>query len=83
MGEFSDNFHDRLIGLTGTADQIEAAAKTFGISYSRGEDQPGGGYLMGHSTITYLFGPDGEPIATLPTDLGPEAVAEEIAKWVN
>ncbi|GAA4050260.1 SCO family protein [Parerythrobacter jejuensis] len=81
--EFTANFHPRLIGLTGTAEQIEAAADTFKVFYSRGEDQPGGGYLMDHSNITYLFGPDGEPIATLPTDLGPDAIATEIAKWVR
>ena len=38
---------------------------------------------MDHSNFTFLFGPDGAPLATLPTDLGPEAVAEELAKWVR
>ncbi|MEC7534675.1 MAG: SCO family protein, partial [Pseudomonadota bacterium] len=30
-----------------------------------------------------LFGPDGEPLAMLPTDEGPEAVAAELEKWVR
>ena len=83
VAEFTDAFHPRLIGLTGTPEQIEQAASTFKVFYSRGEDQPGGGYLMDHSNITYLFGPDGEPIATLPTDQGAEAVAAELALWVR
>jgi protein SCO1/2 len=83
VGEFTEAFHPRLLGLTGTPEQIAQAAKTFAVYYGRGEDTPGGGYLMDHSNVTYLFGPDGLPIATLPTDLGAEAVAEELAKWVR
>ena len=83
VGEFTANFHPRLIGLTGTPEQIAETAKTFAVVYSRGEEGEGGGYLMNHSNITFLFGPDGEPLATLPTDQGAEAVAAELAKWVR
>lgn len=83
VGEFVSNFHPRLIGLTGTPEQIKSAAKAFAVYYSKGETPENGNYLMEHSAITYLFGPDGQPIATLPTDLGGEAVAEELAKWVR
>lgn len=83
VGEFSDNFHERLIGLSGTREQIEAVTRTFGVVFAFGDESPDGAYLMDHSTITYLFGPQGEPIATLPTDQGPEAVAAELARWVR
>ncbi|MDZ4306686.1 SCO family protein [Allopontixanthobacter sp.] len=83
VGKFVGNFHPRLIGLTGTPEQIKSAAKAFAIPYSKGEVPESGNYLMEHYAITYLFGPDGQPIATLPTDLGAEAVAEELAKWVR
>lgn len=83
VAEFIANFHPRLIGLTGTPEQIKDAADAFRVFYSKGETPESGNYLMEHSAITYLFGPDGEPIATLPTDLGADAVAEELAKWVR
>lgn len=83
VGEFVANFHPRLIGLTGTPEQIKAAADAFRVFYAKGETPESGNYLMEHSAITYLFGPDGKPIATLPTDLGAEAVSEELAKWVR
>ena len=35
------------------------------------------------SNVVYLFDPQGNPIAMLPTDQGPEAVAAELAKWVR
>ena len=83
VAEFVANFHPRLIGLTGSPEQVKAAADTFRVFYSRGETTPGGGYLVDHSAIVYLFGPDGEPLATLPTDQGAEAVAAELSKWVS
>jgi len=83
VGEFAAAFSDDLIGLTGTPEQVKAAADNFRVFYSRGEDTPGGGYLVDHSAIVYLFGKSGEPLATLPTDQGAKAVAAELAKWVN
>ena len=83
VGEFAAAFSPDIIGLTGTPDQIAAAAKAFRIVYSKGEPTPDGGYLVDHLRVTYLFGPDGEPLAILPADVGGEAVAADLAKWVN
>ena len=83
VGEFTAAFSPDIIGLTGTPDQIAAAAKAFRVFYQKGEAQPGGGYLVDHSNVTYLFGPEGQPIATLPTDKGGTAVAAELDRWVS
>jgi len=83
VGEFAAAFSPDIIGLTGTPDQIAAAAKAFRVFYARGEAIEGGGYLVDHSNIVYLFGPAGEPLATLPVDQGGEAVAAELRKWVS
>lgn len=77
-------FHPRLIGLTGTEAEIADVASRYAIAYNRVE---GGGsstdYLMNHSNQTYLFGPDGDPIALIPQDGTPEAIADELAKWMR
>ena len=83
LTEFTDNFHPRLIGMTGTKEQLDKVTDQFAATYSIGEKQEGGGYLVGHTNITYLFGPDGEPLAMLPTDEGAEAVTAELEKWVH
>ena len=83
VGEFTAAFSPDIIGLTGTPEQIAAAAKAFKVFFAKGETVEGGGYLMDHSNIVYLFGPDGAPLATLPTDQGGDAVAAELAKWVS
>jgi len=87
VGEFTAAFHPRLLGLTGSAEQVDAAAKAFAVYYAKGEESAGG-YLMNHSRAAYLMGPEGEPIALLPVDKDPpkEAAAEvaaELEKWVK
>lgn len=82
VGEFARAFSDRLIGLTGTPEQVQAAAREFRIFFEKGEQVDGGGYLVDHSNIVYLFGPRGEPLATLPADQGADAVAAELERWV-
>lgn len=83
VGEFAAAFSPDIIGLTGTPDQIAATARAFKVFYAKGDAVPGGGYLVDHSNIVYLFGPEGKPLATLPVDQGADAVAAELRKWVN
>jgi protein SCO1/2 len=58
-------FHPRLIGLTGTAAQIDAARKAFGIYAKKVPTSDAAFYLVDHFAVIYLFGPDGRPIAFL------------------
>jgi protein SCO1/2 len=80
---FVSAFDPRMVGLTGTPQQIEAVKKAFAIFSAKGDDAPGGGYLVNHSRQTYLMAPDGKPIALLPQEQGPQAVADEIRRWVR
>lgn len=76
-------FHPRLIGLTGSPDEIAAAAKHFAIYFAKEQREGASAYTMNHSRQTILFGPDGDPIALLPSDKGGEAVASELVRWVR
>jgi len=83
VGEFASAFSDKLVGLTGTSAQVDAAAKAFGVFYAKGEDAGGNSYLMDHSRSAFLMGKDGQPITLLPVDQGAEPVAAELEKWVS
>ena len=92
VGRFAAQFHPRLIGLTGTPQQIADVAKAFLITYRK---QPGSApdrYLVAHTQLAYLMGPGGEPVALIPIDDvstpdvnegKPELVAAELARWVR
>jgi len=72
-----------MVGLTGTPAQIATISKAYGVFAGKGDPQPGGGYLVNHSRTTYLMDPDGKPLALLPSDKGPQAVADEIRRWAK
>jgi len=77
------NFHPRLIGLTGTEAEVKAAKDEYAVFGEKGEVQPGGGYNVNHLRALLLLGPEGEPIAIVPHDQGPEGVARELDRWVR
>ncbi|WP_241233583.1 SCO family protein [Altericroceibacterium xinjiangense] len=83
VGQFANAFSPDLVGLTGTPEQVDEAAKAFKAYYGRGEDGGNNSYLMDHSRAAYLMGPQGDPIALLPIDSTPEAVAAELEQWVS
>jgi protein SCO1 len=83
VGEFTDSFHSRLLGLTGTEAEVEAAVKAFRVYAARGKDLGGGAYLMDHSRFAYLMDPDGKPLVVLPVDKGAEAVAADLAATIR
>lgn len=80
---FTAAFHPRMVGLTGDVPAITALAKGYGVWFQLGDKQPGGGYLVDHSRTAYLMGPQGQPIALIPNEGPPQAIAAELAKWVK
>jgi protein SCO1/2 len=75
--QYAAAFGPRIIGLTGSAEQIAAAAKAYRVYYAEHRTGPGpDDYSMDHSSVLYLMGPDGRFIAPLRADLtGPEMAA--------
>jgi protein SCO1/2 len=74
----SDGFPEGVIGLTGTPDQVAAAARAYRAAYQKvGE---GEGYTMNHSLTIYLMGPDGTFRSALTHDLGPDRAAQVIER---
>ena len=69
MADFVGHFHPRLLGLTGTGEQIAAVAKRYRVRWRKFfivEDEAGGvapvaedEYLLDHTAAIYLIGPDG------------------------
>ena len=74
----SEGFPRGVIGLTGTPEQVKAAADAYRAYYQKvGE---GEGYTMNHSLTVYLMGPDGKFRTALAHDMGPERAAQVIER---
>jgi protein SCO1/2 len=72
-----------MVGLTGSPGAIDAVAKEYAIYYQKGETTPGGGYMVDHSRVAYLMDPQGRPLALLPQEKSPQAIATEMKRWVQ
>jgi len=88
---FVARYHPRLLGLTGTPEQIAEVAKAFVVTYHKVDGSAPDRYLMAHSQLAFLMDPAGKPLVLLPlddpsTDMdegAPDKVAADLQKWVK
>jgi protein SCO1 len=72
-------FDDRLIGLTGSPDQIASVARAYRVYYAKVTPKDSISYLMDHSSFIYLMGPDGK----LRSLFRPGESAQELADGIR
>jgi protein SCO1/2 len=78
------NFSPQLIGLTGTEQEIAAAAKAYRVYYSKVKDSGGANdYLMDHSSILYLMGPDGKFVRHFSYTTDAKTLADALTSTVS
>lgn len=78
LADYVQDMHPRMTALTGSAEQVDAAARAYRVYYAKGTGE-GEFYLMDHSTFTYLMVP-GQGLATyFKRDDTAEAIAETTA----
>lgn len=75
---YTARFGPRFIGLTGTQAQLKALAKRYRVTYSYGEPNEMGFYIVSHSTGVYVFGPDGDLHLLLSQALSAEQIAADL-----
>lgn len=79
MRAYLENSYPRFTGLTGTSEQIEAAKRAFRIFAERRPDPDDPeGYVVPHTAISYLMGPDGHYRGHFTDALEEDALAERI-----
>lgn len=77
-------FSPRLIGLTGTEEQVAAVARAYRVYFKENRTGPGANdYSMDHSTIMYLMGPDGKFIAPVRANGSGAQLAAELSRYVK
>jgi len=82
VGDFASNMHDKMIGLTGSPEQVKAASKAYKTYYKAhpAEDEY---YLVDHSTFSYLMLPDHGFVEFFRREVSAEEMADKTACFIE
>ncbi|NNJ91037.1 MAG: SCO family protein [Gammaproteobacteria bacterium] len=76
-------FHKSLIGVTGDELTIATVAKKFGAAYQKVTGESEGGYLIDHSSFTYLVDQKGQLKESFPHASDPLLMVKTIRNYLN
>ena len=82
MKDFTANIHPKMLGLTGSPEQIAAAAKAY-AAYYRAHEAEDEFYLVDHSTFTYLVLPEAGFVEFFRRDISEDVLAERVSCFLD
>ncbi len=83
MKDYVASFHPRIIGLTGSDAQIAEAAQAYQVYYAKGDMVDDKDYVMDHSSLIYLMGPDGKFLSMYNDDVDPLQLIKALREALN
>ncbi len=82
VGDYAFNLHERMIALTGSAEQVKAASQAY-KTYYKAHDKSDEYYLVDHSTFTYLVTPQDGFIEFFNRDDTAEQMADKVGCFLD
>lgn len=83
LKEYVEFFHPSILGATGTLEEIAEIARRYGVFYAEQKvETAGDGYVVDHSTDTYVIAADGKLVAKIAHATPPEQVVVSIRKYL-
>lgn len=80
---YAASFTPRLVGLTGDPDQIRQVTSLYHVSSAVHHAGSPEHYIVDHSSVLYLIGPDGRYLAPIPADETAPAMAATVARYLS
>ena len=77
LRNYKENFHESIIFLTGSLEQIRSVAKLYKVYFQKTNNDDD--YLIDHSAITFIMAPSGGYLK----HFGPNATAVEFSNFFN
>ena len=77
-------FDPSMQAITGSAEQVADVAKRYGVFYQKQPEQSAGsGYVVDHTSDTFIVGRDGHLKARMAHDITPDQVAAMIRQYLS
>lgn len=84
VSSFARYFHTRILGLTGTQEQIAAVANQFKVAHEKQAIESSAlGYSIGHAGYIFIIRPDGSLGNILSHTSTPKEITEAIRPWLD
>ncbi len=83
MDDFTANIHPRMLGLTGTPEQTDAAARAYRVYYRINREGDDPYYLVDHSAFSYLVLPEHGFVEFFNRDVSPADIAARTSCFVE
>ncbi|MEM7506504.1 MAG: SCO family protein [Pseudomonadota bacterium] len=81
MRRLLPRWHDKLVGLTGSEEELAAVRDSFQVNREVVAEDPSGAPIYAHGGFIYFIGRDGEVKTMVPPILAPERMAELAQKY--
>ena len=78
LADYVPLFHERMVGLTGPKEKVDAVARDFRVYYSLRKDIDPVDYPVDHSSYSYLLDEDWNLLLVFRHDASPETMAAAI-----
>lgn len=83
MAAFTENVHPRMLGLTGTPEQTDAAADAYRVYYRINREGDDPYYLVDHSAFAYLVLPEHGFVEFFNRETTPQQMADTTACFIE
>ena len=80
LAAYIAQFSDRMVGLTGSAQEIARIAREYRVYYAKAPARNNETYLVDHSSFVYLMDPDGRLRGLFRPDTTADALAADIGR---
>ena len=82
MADYVSSFDPRIVGLSGSPEEIAAVEKAYRVYARKAPTQANGDYSMDHSSIVYLMDAKGGFVEAFNLERPPEESAKELASYL-
>jgi protein SCO1 len=83
LGAYLRSFDQRILGLTGTDEQIARIAAAFGAQYFKVPSSDPKEYAIAHSAMIYVIGPEGGLVTQFPNVNDPSDMARTLTSLIT
>lgn len=83
LARYVKDFHPRLIGLTGTPEEVKNAGRDYRVYASPGPKDEDGDYIVDHTILIYLVTPDGLFLDYYNRMKNQEQIAESVRNHIR